>query len=184
MNILTVLFLKIQAWLHYAVIARKKDGWFMHRDYVRHINDTKIEYGNHFVSIKGHSVGWNVFDLGQILGFFFFALGLADQVFWILITYSYHSHSYVSWYSGQLVSVNLPTNHCSNSTSIWFFYMVYLQLRFAFKTSFMKNSCNPILGILAIIFICSIIICKTHLIQSTCSLSAHCTRDSIRTQIP
>lgn len=164
---------------------KKKDGWFMHRDYVRHINDTKItkiEYGNHFVSIKGHSVGWNVFDLGQILGIFF-ALGLADQVFEYLL-HSYHSHSIVSWYSGQLVSVNLPTNHCSNSTSIWFFYMVYLQLRFAFKTSFMKNSCNPILGILAIIFICSIIICKTHLIQSTCSLSAHCTRDSIRTQIP
>lgn len=82
-------FLKIQAWLHYAVIARKKDGWFMHRDYVRHINDTKItkiEYGNHFVSIKGHSVGWNVFDLGQILGIFFRSWS-SRSGFWILITF-------------------------------------------------------------------------------------------------
>ena len=68
---------------------KKKDGWFMHRDYVRHINDTKItkiEYGNHFVSIKGHSVGRNVFDLGQILGIFFRSWS-SRSGFWILITF-------------------------------------------------------------------------------------------------
>lgn len=54
---------------------------------------------------------------------FFFALGLEDQVFEYLL-HSYHSHSYVSWYSGQLVSINLPTNHCSNSTM--YIYLIFL----------------------------------------------------------
>lgn len=120
----------------------------MHRDYVRHINDTKItkiEYGNHFVSIKGHSVGWNVFDLGQILGIFF---SLLVQQIRFLNTYYIHTiHTLLC--RGIVVNSSVLTYLLIIVQIVHlfdFFYMVYLQLRFAFKTSFMKNSCNPFQG--------------------------------------
>ena len=83
---------------------------------------SQIEYGNHFVSIKGHSVGWNVFDLGQIFGIFF-ALGLADQVSEYLLD-AYHSHSVVPWWSGQLsvTETYLLTIVQIVHLYIWFFF--------------------------------------------------------------